>query len=288
MMLIDWLASISRLAVPLLFAALAGLMSERSGIAHIALEGALLVSAFFAAAATALTQNLEVGILAGICAAVVYSAAFAAVCIWGKADQIVAGMAFNLLAIGAIPVIGRAWFGVTGSTPSLPMELRLSSPYVFAALGVAACFALHFLFAQHRWGIRITAAGENPQALATQGVSFQWTRFVAVTAGGVFVGIGGIYLSLCQGSGYVREMAAGRGFLALAAMIFAGWRPLPTLLACGFFAAADSAQIQLQGQRWGQWTLPNQLVQILPFLATLAVLLFYRRRVRAPAAINSP
>lgn len=285
-MLMDLLLSTLRLVVPLLFAAYGGMMSERSGIANIALESYLLMSAFAGAAVTALTGNLWLGVVAGLAASGLTSLLFGLTCIWGRGDQIVIGTAFNLLAVGLIPTISKAVFDVTGSTPALPSELRFHHAPVFFVVGLLMLFAFEYLFRFTRHGLRVTAAGENPAALITQGVNYKGVRLRAVVEGGLVTGLGGIYLSLCQGSGYIREMAAGRGFIALAALIFGAWKPLPTFLACLFFAFTDAVQMQMQGQKIGDVTVPNQFVQIVPYVATLVVLVFYARRISAPKAIN--
>lgn len=285
-MIWDILLSALRLSVPIVFAAYGGLLSERSGIANIALEANLLFAAFTGAAVTALVNNVYLGAVAGIGASAIMGGLFAAVCIWGRGDQIVVGTAFNLLAYGLIPVVTKALFDVTGSTPALSSEQTFHQPALFFAATIAVLFAYEFLLRRTRHGLRLQAAGENPGALVTLGVNYRRVRFRAVVEGAVITGIGGVYLSLCQGSGYIREMSAGRGFIALAALIFGGWKPAPTFFACLFFAVTDAVQIQLQGQRIGDVTVPNQFVQIIPYVATLFVLVFYSTRMRAPAAIN--
>lgn len=286
MSVVDLLSSTLRLALPLMFAAYGGLLSEKSGVANVALEAYLLFSAFTAAAATSLSQSLVVGVAAGLVAAIIVGSLFAAICLWGRGDQIVIGMGMNLLAAGMIPVVNKAMFDVTGSTPQLPLELRFSSPWLFVGIAVVCVAAYVWLFKSTRHGLRITAAGENPDALDTQGVSARAVRFRAIVEGSVIAGIGGIYLSLAQGSGYIRDMSAGRGFIALAALIFGAWKPLPTAAACLFFGLTDAVQMQLQGQKWGDFTVPNQFVQIIPYVATLFVLAFSTRKVVPPAAIN--
>lgn len=285
-MILDILMSTLRLAVPILFAAYGGMLSERAGIANIALEANLLFSAFCAATVAALTGSLLLAVLAGLLSSAVLAGLFAGVCIWGRGDQIVIGTAFNLLALGLIPVLNKALFNVTGSTPALARELTFHQSWIFFALAVGVAGGLQFLFTSTRHGLRILAAGENPAALSTQGVNFKWLRWRAVVEGGVITGLGGVYLSLCQGSGYVREMSAGRGFIALAALIFGAWKPIPTFIACVFFAFTDAIQIQLQGKQWAGIAVPNQFVQILPYVVTLLVLAFYARRMSAPGAIN--
>lgn len=272
-----------RLAIPLLFAAYGGMLSERSGVANIGLEAILLFSAFAAAATTHIFQNTALGIFMGLLAAGLVGLLFAVTCIWGRADQIVAGTAFNFLAAGLIPVIGRSFFDVTGSTPALAFELRLTEPMYFAASAAFLTIVYVFMFNRTRHGLRIIAAGESPYALSSQGVSFKTVRLSAIIEGAIICGIGGVYMSLCQGSGYIRNMSAGRGFIALAALIFGGWRPIPTMLACLFFGFTDYLQMHLQGNRWG---IPNQFVQITPYVMTLLTLALLSGRMKAPRAIN--
>ncbi len=285
-MWLDLLNSTLRLSVPLIFAAYGGLMAERSGVANIALEAMLMFSAFGAAAVTSLTGDAWIGVMAGLSCSAAVGLIFGGVSIWGRGDQIVIGTGINLLAIGLIPVITKALFDVTGSTPSLPNDLTFDHPWVFFVSALVLLALLEFLFRNTRHGLRINAAGENPAALVTLGVNYKIVRLRAVVEGSVIAGVGGVYLSLCQGSGYIREMSAGRGFIALAALIFGAWKPMPTFLACLFFAFTDAVQMQLQGQKVGDVTVPNQFVQILPYVATLLVLVVYSRKISAPAAIN--
>lgn len=282
----ELLLSTLRLSLPLLFAAYGALLSERSGVANIALEAYLLFSAFAAAAVTALTQSLAMGVAAGIGTAALVGLLFALICLWGRGDQIVIGTGFNLLAAGLIPLMSKALFDSTGATPQLSIDSRFTHPWGFVAIAAVCVGAYVYLFRSTRHGLRITAAGENPQALITQGVSARGVRLRAVVEGAVVAGIGGVYLSLGQGSGYIRDMAAGRGFIALAALIFGAWKPVPTLLACLFFALTDAIQMQLQGRSWGGVAIPNQFIQILPYLATLLVLVIFARRISAPRAVN--
>lgn len=284
--MIDILSSTLRLAIPLLFAAFGGMLSERGGVANIALEANLLFSAFAAATVTWFTGSPWLGALAGVGSAGVISLLFAVVCVWGRGDQIVIGTAFNLLAFGLIPVLCKALFNVTGSTPALSTAQTFHQTWPFFLLAAAVLFFLQYLFTHTRHGVRILAAGENPAALLTQGVNYRFVRLRAVVEGGLVCGVGGVYLSLCQGSGFIREMSAGRGFIALAALIFGAWKPLPTFFACLFFAFTDAVQIQLQGKQLGEFTIPNQFIQIFPYVATLVVLVVYARKISAPAAIN--
>jgi general nucleoside transport system permease protein len=282
----DILLSTLRLSVPLLFAAYAGLMSERSGVANIALEALLLVSAFAAAATAPAFGDPYLAAAAGVGAAMVVGAMFGVVCLYGRGDQVVVGTGFNLLAAGFLPILTKAFFDSTGATASLDQSLTFHEPWAFFALAIVVLVGLEFMFRRTRHGLRITAAGENPMALRTLGVNEKRVRLRAIIEGSALAGIGGVYLSLCQGSGYIRDMSAGRGFIALAALIFGAWKPLPTFAACLFFAFTDAIQIQLQGQTIGGVAVPNQFVQIMPYVATLLVLVVFARRLAAPKAIN--
>ncbi len=285
-MIYELIISAMRLSVPLIFAALGGLMCERSGVANIGLEALLLFSAFASGAVTALTGDMYLGIAAGLACAVVVGGIFGVICLWGRGDQIVVGTGINLLAAGLIPVITKAIFDRTGSTPALTSAQTLHEPFWFFIIGVIAFIGLEFIFRRTRHGLRITAAGENPLALRTQGVNDRVVRLRAILEGSAIAGIGGVYLALCQGSGYIRDMSAGRGFIALAALIFGAWRPWSTFLACLFFALTDAVQIQLQGKSFGTFAVPNQLIQIFPYVATLLILVVASRKMAAPAAIN--
>jgi len=275
-----------RLAIPLIFAAYGGLFSERSGVANIALEAYLLAGAFGSAAVTALTHSTSLGIVAGILSSIAVGSVFAFVCIQGKADQIVAGTALNMLMTGLLPVFSRSLFGVSGATPSLSVDLRFDNWMIFAALSMIAAVCTIYIFKETVFGLRVSAAGENPSALTTNGVDVNRMRWRAILVGAAIAGLGGIYISMVQGSGFSRNMSAGRGYIALAAIILGRWRPLPVLFACIFFGYADSAQMLMQGVSIGGEPLPNQFVQILPYIATLVLLAGVGGKVQPPRAIN--
>ncbi len=277
----DLLASTFRLGIPLILVSYSGLLSERSGVANIGLEAQLIASAFFAAATTSLLGSPLLGIFGGFAGAMLVSSIFAYFCIHGKGDDIVVGTALNILVAGTIPVFNKSIFGVTGSTPSLPMEMRFTSSWTFGIIALLSCVFVQLILLRSVWGIRVNAAGENPSALTTQGVSPVKIRYQAVIVGSLFAAFAGAYLSICQGSGFVRNMSAGRGYMALAALILGGWKPIPTAGACLAFAFFDAVQMRIQG-----FGIPNQFVQILPFLVTLLGLAFLGGRMKVPRAIN--
>jgi len=287
----DLMASTLRLVIPLILTAYSGLLSERSGVANIGLEAQLIASAFFAAALTTLFGSPYFGILGGILGGAAVSLIFSFFCIHGRGDDIVVGTAMNILVAGLVPVFNKSLFSITGSTPSLLLEQRFNNPLGFAIMTLIVMGVIHVVINKSVWGMRVNAAGENPDALITQGTSAVKIRYQAVVGGSLFASLAGIYLSLCQGSGYVRNMSAGRGFMALAALILGGWKPLPTAGACLTFALFDAIQMRLQGVEFtstsgSTWTIPNQFIQILPFIVTLLGLAFLGGRMKAPRAIN--
>ena len=296
--MIELLASSLRLATPLLFAAMGGLLCERSGVATICLEGVMLTGAFTAASVTAITQDPHLGVIAALIAGSFMMALHAFLTLYAKADHIVSAVAVNILASGLTPFLCKLLFGSPTNSESLPLELRLR-PFEFwpDALAILrqpwlvylACvlpFLLQFAIYRTRWGLRLLAAGDGPEALSTSGVSVNQVRFIALLWGGALASLGGVYLSISHASQFTRDMTAGRGYIALTALIFGKWRPLPTLIACLFFGFADAVQIRLQSASFLGMTFPVQLIQALPYLVTLIVLVGFVGRARPPLAIG--
>src|SRR5690349_2719893 len=250
------IASTIRLATPLVLAALGGLFSERSGVINIALEGKMLAGAFTAAAVTyAADHSLHlgnaspwVGLLGGILAGLFIAVIYAVACIKFKADQVVSGAAINILMIGIPGFLSGAFFLSSGSTPQLPKDHLLPQSPVIIALAVLVLVALTwYVLYNTPFGLRLRAVGEKPEAAEAAGVSVSGMRYSGVLIAGILAGLGGAYLSIGQSSLFTRNMAAGRGFIALAALIFGKWRPVQTMLACLLFGFADALTIQLQG-----------------------------------------
>ncbi|MDH4467310.1 MAG: ABC transporter permease [Bacteriovoracaceae bacterium] len=282
----DLLISTLRLSLPLVFACFGALWSERSGVANIALESYLLFSAFVAGAVAHYSGNPYMGMAAGVAASGVVGFAFAVTTQLGRADHIVIGTAFNFLAAGSIPVFCRYLFNVTGSTPSLGESARLSSISFFIITAIIFFALSVFMFAKTRFGLRVHAAGENPMALISQGVNVFWLRVRAIVQGALMAGFGGVMLSLVLSSGYSRDMSAGRGFMALAALIFGGWRPGAAMLACLFFGFVDAMQIYDQSHHILPWTMPAVLMQATPYAVTLLLIIIANKQSVAPKAIN--
>lgn len=283
-MIAAFLLSVLRVSTPLVFAALGGLFSERSGIVNIALEGFMLVGAFVAAVVTLFTGSPALGFLAAGAAGALFALVYAFFVIHGRANQIVAGTAMNLLAVGMIPLLLKVLYESTGATPSLTLDQRfLHFPLWFAWVLVLAVWAV---MRRSPFGLWVSFAGESPEALDAAGISVTRVRYAGVALSGVLAAWGGASLSIFLASGYSRNMVAGRGFMALAALIFGRWRPLPAALACVFFGVMEALQIRLQSTELSAW-IPAQFVQMIPYLATMIVLAGFVGRMRAPKALGT-
>jgi simple sugar transport system permease protein len=278
------LASALRLAAPLLLAALGGVLAERSGVIDVGLEGKLLFGAFTAAWAALATGDPWIGVAAGAAGGAALGFVHATFGALLRGDQIVVGVAINLLALGLTQFLLRVLYGTSANSPQLPGLPALPgttlSPLVLAAL--LAVPAVHFVLHRTRFGLRIRAVGERPDACASLGVDPLRVRLAAVCLGGALAGIGGAYLALDTAQ-FVKNMSAGRGFLALAAVIFGKWTPLGAAGACLFFGAAEALQIRLQGA-----AVPTQFVQMTPYVLTMVALAGLVGRSRPPAALGTP
>jgi simple sugar transport system permease protein len=296
------LASMVRLSTPLILAALGGMYSERGGVINIALEGIMLSGAFTAAAVTAKLGNPWVGLIAAAGAGLLVALIHAVASIEFKADQVVVGTAINILFLGVPALASGAMFESTGSTPQLPREQTLPDwniplieripllsqllsghkPIVYIAIAMVPIS--YYVLYRTRFGLRLRAVGENPEAADTAGVSVSRMRYAGVLLSGVLAGIGGAYLSIGQNSLFTRNMTAGRGFIALAALIFGKWHPVGAFLACLLFGLADAVAIRMQGVV----EIPVQFIQIIPYVLTLVVLAGFIGRAVPPRAIGIP
>ncbi|HYO90220.1 MAG TPA: ABC transporter permease, partial [Pyrinomonadaceae bacterium] len=242
---------------------------------------------FTAAAVTHFVGSPWVGLLAGVAAGVVVAAIHAVACIRFKADQVVSGTAINILMLGVPAFISGALFASTGSTPQIPKEnLAPWTPMVLAFL-VFVPLVWYVLY-RTPFGLRLRAVGENPEAADAAGISVKRIRYTGVLISGALAGLGGAYLSIGQSSLFTRNMTSGRGFIALAALIFGKWRPVQTMLACLFFGLTEAIAIQLQGQKPYGYEIPNQFIQIIPYLLTIIVLAGFIGLSRAPRALGIP
>ena len=307
-------AAALRLSTPLILCAMAGLLSERSGIVDIGLEGKMLAAAFAAAAVAAVTGSAWLALACGIVTATVMALLHGYACITQRGNQVVSGVAINLLASGLTVVLGSYWFQQGGQTPMLtnlgrfrPLELPgvdllngvpilgaiyrdlISGYSLIVYIALLAVPATHWLVNKTRFGLRLRAVGEYPQAVDTAGVSVAWLRYRAVLLCGLLTGIAGTYVSIAQNAGFSRDMTAGQGFIALAAMIFGKWRPYPALGACLLFGLLDAVAIRLQGVRIaGIGEVPVQLIQALPYALTVLLLAGFIGKAVAPKASGIP
>ena len=281
------LLSAMRLATPLLLAALGGLFSERAGVINIALEGLMLAGAFTAAAVTWYAGSPWVGLVSAVLAGAAIAGVHAVACIRYRADQVVAGTAINILMLGVPALLSGAFFLSSGSTPQLPKEQLI--PWTPIIIAVALVPLTYYVLYYTPFGLRLRAVGENPEAADAAGVSVKLMRYAAVLLSGALAGVGGAYLSIGQSSLFTRNMSAGRGFIALAALIFGKWRPVQTMLACLLFGFTEAVAIQLQGVRlFGGEEIPNQFIQIIPYVLTIVVLAGFIGTSRAPRALGIP
>ena len=312
------IASTLRVATPLILCALAGLLAERSGVIDIGLEGKMLFAAFAAAAAGAVFGSTTLALLLAMAVAVALSWLHGFACVSHRGDQVVSGMAIDIMAAGLTVVLGIAWFHQGGQTPPVTSAVRLQAlwPGAAAALqgvpGVGAFLgpvigegllshnilvygalllvaAVWWLLYRTRFGLRLRAVGENPHMVDAAGVSVTRLRYAALTLNGLLCGLAGGYLVLAQNASFAPNMTAGRGFMALAAMIFGNWRPVPALWACLLFGFLDAAAIRLQGVHLpGIGEVPVQAVQALPYLLTVILLAGFIGKSVAPQALGRP
>jgi len=280
------LESTLRVSTPLIFAALGGMFSERAGVINIALEGMMLIGAFGAAVGTLAMHSPWLGSACGMAAGILLAALYGIFVIRLRANQIVAGTAINMLALGLTPFLCKIRYDVTGQTPAIPINERFQSAPLYLSWVLVVCC---WLWLKHtRQGLWVSFAGEHPEALDAAGIRVNRVRWVAVLISGALAGMGGASLSVFLSSSFSRNMTAGRGFMALAALIFGKWRPVPTALACLLFGFAEAVQIRLQGVAlWGKDPVPVQFIQILPYLVTILVLAGFVGRSRAPKALGT-
>jgi len=303
-----------RVSTPLILAAMAGLFSERSGIVDISLEGKMLAAAFVAAALASVSGSAWLGLLGGMVVGIALGLLHGFACITHRGNQVVSGLAINILASGLTVVLGIAWFSQGGQTPALTSDARfmpvdlpfaqtladvpligqfyadvINGHNVLVYVAWLAVITTWWVVYRTRFGLRLRAVGENPLAVDTGGLSVSALRYSAVAICGALTGIAGAYLSTAQNASFVREMTAGQGYIALAALIFGKWRPLPAMLACLMFGFLDAIAIRLQGVELpiiGE--VPVQAIQALPYVLTVILLAGFIGRATAPRAVGVP
>ena len=312
--LLSLLDATLRLSTPLLLACLAGLYSERAGVFDIGLEGKMLAAAFAAGAVAAVTGNMWLGLLAGIAISLMTALVQGAAAITLKGNQLIAGVAINMLAAGLTAFLGQQWFKQGGRTPALPSGGRfspielpfaaelsgipivgpiyaelISGHYLLVYIAFLAVPLTAFILYRTRFGLRLRAVGENPKAVDTAGISVTRLRYEAVLITGLLCGLAGAYFSIAQGSGFGNNMTAGKGFIAIAALIFAKWKPVPAMFTCLLFGFLDALQIRLQNFELplvGE--VPVQAIQALPYVLTVVLLAGFIGKAVGPKAGGVP
>jgi general nucleoside transport system permease protein len=296
-LILDLVASSLRLATPLIFCALAGVLAERAGVIDIGLEGKMLFAAFTAAAVGVSTGSIILAVLSAILIAMALSCLHGFACVTYHGNQVISGLAINIIAAGLTVVLGIAWFAQGGQTPAVADTVRLRpitalpllghSVLVYLALAMVA--VVWWLLFRTRFGLRLRAVGENPAMVDAAGVSVAGIRYLALIGNGALCGLAGCYLVLAQNAAFAPHMTAGRGFMALAAMIFGKWHPVGALWACLLFGFLDAASIRLQGTKLpllGE--IPVQIIQALPYLLTVVLLAGFIGKATAPKALGTP
>ncbi len=280
-----------RLATPLLLACLAGLFSERAGIFDIGLEGKMLAAAFFSAAIAAVTGSVWIGLFAGIGASLALAGIHGLASITFRGDQLISGVAINFLAAGLTVLIAQSWFQQGGRTPPLGDGARFGplGSQIFIYVALMTVPASWWVLFRTRFGLRLRAVGENPAAVDTAGVNVVRLRFAAVAICGVLCGIAGAYLSTALQAGFVKDMTAGRGFIALAALIFAKWRPWHALGACFLFGFLQAISLRPDViEAVIGFKVQVQLLDALPYILTVVILAGFVGSAIPPRAGGAP
>jgi simple sugar transport system permease protein len=282
---ISFATQMIRIAVPYLFAASGGVVAERAGIVSLTLEGFMLTGAFAAVLGTNYSGSPWIGVLAGMVGGLIFGAIHAVASIRYRADQVVVGVAINLLAIGVTRFFLKLFFASSSNSPRVAgfggniKAAGFDNPLLW--LGLLCAPVVAFVIYKTPFGLRVRAAGEHPDAAESVGVSVHRVRYVAVAISGILAALGGVYLALDQHQ-FTDQMTAGRGFIAISAVIFGRWDPLRAAAACLLFAAAETFQIQLQGSH----AIPSQFVEMIPYVLTIIALAGVVGRAVPPAALG--
>lgn len=284
--MIELMQSSLRLSTPLIFAAMGGLLCERAGVATICLEGVLLISAFAAAAVDVTLLNPWLSLLVAVGMGTLFLGLHALLTQKVRMDPIISGVIINILAAGLPPLLSQAFFGSSTNTPSIPVQAKMNET-VLIGFSVVLPLMIHYLLFRTAFGLRTRSAGDGPGALKSAGVSVLKTRTLALLLGGALTSFGGAYLSISHSSQFLRDMTAGRGFIALAAVIFGKWRPIPVFFAALFFGFTEALPMTLQTITFRGSAIPVQWIQMVPYLLTILILITAGGSARPPRAIGN-
>ncbi len=294
------LAATLRMATPLILGGLGSTLSERSGILNLGIEGTMLMGAFGAAMVSLLTGNPLLGVLGGMFLGSLMGLLHAFMCIRFKASQTVIGTGINILALGIPPLILQAYFGNPGSTPPVPSLGAITLPFIsdipvlgniigthspLTYIAFILVFVMNFFLFKTRMGLRIRAVGEYPRAADTVGIRVFALQYFSVVLCGALAGMAGAYLSLCQVSMFVKNMTAGRGFMAMAAMIFGKWKPIGVMWAALLFGFADAVQMSIQS---AGWPVPTDFLLSIPYILTIIALAGFVGKAVGPKQVGKP
>jgi simple sugar transport system permease protein len=288
------LASALRQSTPLVLGALCGLIGERSGVMNIGIEGQMLFSAFIGFLVNVWSGNLFLAVLAGVLAGAILGLLLALMSVTLKTDQIIGGVVINILALGLTGYFYQVGLSTQGKLQAFPLgplgDIPLVGSVLFnnppiTYLTILLVFIVHYVLFHTAWGLRTRAVGEHPRAADTLGINVYWVRYANLILGGALSGLAGAFLTLEAVGYFERAMTNGRGFVALAVMIFGKWTPLGSWGAALLFGLATAVQTQLQFG--GQWNIPHQFIGMLPYLLTIIVLAGFVGRARPPAALGT-
>ena len=274
-------------ATPLIFTALGGILSEKTGIINIGLEGMMTIGAFTASLVAIKTGNSWFGLLAGGMGGLLLAIFHALASIKYRANQVVSGMAINFLGSGLAIFLCRLFFEGTSMTPPLDLEKKIPlffGQYITVYLAIICTLIIWFIFTKTSLGLRIISCGEHPKSADTAGLNVSLYQSIGVLSSGFLAGLGGASLSIVVVSNFRPTLISGQGFIAIAALIFGKWRPLETAMACFFFGFSQALVIFLGGQE--NIEISSQLLAILPYIMTLIVLVGFMGKTTAPSSLG--
>lgn len=294
--IIEFISLALKLAVPIVFAAFAGTLSERAGVINLGLEGMMLIGAFAGALGSSLTGSPWIGVFVAILCGFLIGAIHALFCLTFRGQQIVVGVAVNLFAAGVTPLLCKIFWNKEGASETVTTFNNISIPILkdipyIGKLFTEQSFYIFLMFIIYgvlwtalyktKYGLRLRAIGDHPMGVQSQGINTVLYKYVAVIISGGIAALGGSFLSISQGNVFVLNMTAGRGFIGLAANIFGGWTPSGSLIASLFFSVVQSTRYYLI-----DFQIPEQFIQMIPYISTLFILIIFGKNSKAPESLG--